>query len=171
MKLVRFAVLSIAILFLLLTAIGLLFPSTVRVSRAVDVTASDSVVRANVLALQAWPTWLVLSTDSTQIPRFEKATPQLLQMGSTEARFVAKTDTSITVQWTGKNNPGMLSTLTLYHSNMATKTVVWQFQEELAWYPWERFGSMVYDKVLGGMMELSLQKCKQNCEAQNQVNP
>jgi hypothetical protein len=34
--------------------------------------------------------------------------------------------------------------------------VQWQFEQKIKWYPWEKFGSMMNDKILGTMMEKNL---------------
>jgi thiamine kinase-like enzyme len=38
--------------------------------------------------------------------------------------------------------------------------VQWQFEQKLKWYPWERLGSMMNDKILGTMMENNLNRLK-----------
>jgi hypothetical protein len=40
----------------------------------------------------------------------------------------------------------------------------WYFDIKLRWYPWEKFGSIVFDKQLGPPMEKSLGNLKKLLE-------
>jgi hypothetical protein len=51
MKLIKLAIISIVLLFLLVTAVSLLFPSHVRISRAPDINASKDSAMENQLGL------------------------------------------------------------------------------------------------------------------------
>ena len=44
--------------------------------------------------------------------------------------------------------------------------VQWFFDFKVKWYPWEKFGSIVFDKQLGPSMEISLDQLKKICENQ-----
>jgi hypothetical protein len=43
-------------------------------------------------------------------------------------------------------------------------TAQWSFEQKIGWYPWQRFGSMANDKILGPIMEQSLDKLKRVLE-------
>jgi hypothetical protein len=45
--------------------------------------------------------------------------------------------------------------------------VQWQFEQKVKWYPWERLGSMMNDKILGTMMEKNLNNLKALVEKTN----
>jgi hypothetical protein len=45
-----------------------------------------------------------------------------------------------------------------------TTVVQWYFDFRLKWYPWEKFGSIVFDQQLGPSMESSLENLRINFE-------
>jgi thiamine kinase-like enzyme len=45
--------------------------------------------------------------------------------------------------------------------------VQWQFQQRLSWYPWEKLGSIMNDKIIGPMMEKNLGNLKKIVEKTN----
>jgi len=67
MRLVRFALISIVVLFSIATLMGLLFPSVVIVSRAIDVNAPKDSVEVLVKDLNGWKQWMaIINSPSTQ---------------------------------------------------------------------------------------------------------
>jgi hypothetical protein len=37
-------------------------------------------------------------------------------------------------------------------------TVQWQFEQEVGWWPWERLGSMMNEKIMGPQLQTNLQR-------------
>ena len=58
MKLIRFALISVLVISILITAIASLFPSMVITSRAVEVNATKSQIQHCVKDLSAWKGWM-----------------------------------------------------------------------------------------------------------------
>jgi hypothetical protein len=44
--------------------------------------------------------------------------------------------------------------------------VQWQFVQEVNWYPWERFSSMMNDRIIGTLLEKNLNQLKKTVEEQ-----
>jgi len=42
--------------------------------------------------------------------------------------------------------------------------VQWQFEQKLKWYPWEKFASLMSDKIMGPMMEANLDELRKLVE-------
>ncbi|HCT23152.1 MAG TPA: hypothetical protein DIW54_07385, partial [Chitinophagaceae bacterium] len=76
MRLIRFALISAVILFALATAIGLLLPSRVIVSRAVDIAAAPEKVRQFTHGIDRWKTW-VAGMGDTSVHVFNAADAQI----------------------------------------------------------------------------------------------
>ena len=63
------------------------------------------------------------------------------------------------------NGQQQLSTIRIIGNNTQDYAVVqWQFVQQIGWYPWDRFGSMMNDKIMGTMMEQNLQSLKKSLE-------
>jgi len=149
MKLIKLGFFSAVILFALVTCIGLLFPSKVIVSRAVDVSQTPDSIYVYVKDLQGWKQWV----DGLQHQNLSSSTET--KIGFSTIKILSSKPTEITGKWIERNGDVQKTTINLISSQ--NKTVIhWQFEQDLKWYPWQRFGSMVNDKVIGSMMEKNL---------------
>jgi hypothetical protein len=163
MRIIKLAIISIVILFLVVYGISLLIPSHIRISRAANIDVpKDSLVSA-LTDLRQWKKWNILVNDTgltNQQYTFdsfssdqEKVTKQL-QVG----------DTLITT-WQQRKGPALISGFT-WQGNGNQLVVQWYFDFHLRWYPWEKFSSIVFDKQLGPPMEKSLSNLKKLLEKQ-----
>ncbi len=67
--------------------------------------------------------------------------------------------------WTGKKGSTQESILRIIQNSTSTKAVVqWQFTEHLKWYPWQRFGSMMNETMIGSLLETNLANLKKLME-------
>ena len=161
MKLIKLGLISFLVLGTIVTSIGLLFPSTVLVSRAVDVNASVVKVRPIVADMHQWPLWIEGMKDSSV--KINSATRA--QFGNTSVTIIAVTDSTMEARWKGADGVEQISTMRMIGKPEANTAIVqWQFVQEIGWYPWERFGSMMNDKIMGTQMERHLQQLKQVAE-------
>jgi hypothetical protein len=157
MKLIKLAFFSVLILFILVTFIGLLFPSKVIVSRAIDVSQNSDSVYKYVKDLYAWKQWV------TGMQNQNISSPTETKIGNSTIKITSSNSKEIVGSWIEKNGNIQKTNLSLISSQ--NKTIVhWQFEQNIKWYPWERFSSMINDKVIGGMMEENLANLKKIIE-------
>src|ERR1700743_1039843 len=142
MKLIKLALISFVMLFAVATAIGLLFPATVIVSRAVNINAPKDTIQALVKDLNGWKQWVNgMNENNVTIE-----SPVKGQLGHSTVTITGNQGDTIRSVWTGRKGNEQLSNIHLYHNNGQMETVVqWEFIQHLKWYPWERFGSMLND--------------------------
>ena len=155
MRLIRFALISVVILFALATAIGLLLPSRVIVSRAVDISAAPEKVRAFTHGIDRWKTW-VAGMGDTSVNIYSAADAQI---GYNRVTMQLQNDTTFVTNWKDRSGTPQTSTMRIIPLGSIT-TVQWQFEQQIGWMPWERLGSMMNDKILGVMMEQNLASLK-----------
>ena len=164
MKYIKLFIISFAILFLVVTCLGLLFPSKVEVSRAVDITASRDSIYPFVKDIEGWKKWLDGANDGNitmQSPLVAKFGNTLVTISPTNVK-----DSVISTLWQTTNNGKQESKIELIqHSSQMTTVVHWQFEQHIGWYPWERFSSMMSDKIMGTMMEQNLNNLKKLVES------
>ena len=154
---IKLIVISVFVLFGLVTALGLLFPAKVIVSRAVDIVSPKDSILPLLKDLNGWQKWMEGMTENTVII----ASPTKATLGKTGVTISAVTSNKVVSIWLDKNGNSQTSTINLITDNTNIKTVVhWEFQQQLKWYPWERFASMMNDKILGTMMEKNLNNLK-----------
>lgn len=165
MRFLKLILFSVVFLFLLLTAMGLLFPSNVLVSRAIDMQASAETAQAHVGTLTAWNGWL----EGMDKAVFNDKKNNIAQIGNHTVELLSNKNGEVIAKWIGKDGSEMLSTMRIiqHESSPNTTTIQWQFEEEIGWLPWERFGSMMHDKILGAMLEKNLANLKSYIEQSN----
>lgn len=161
MKYLKLAIISFAFLFGLVTLISLLFPSTIYVSRAIDIKGSQDSAYYRISNTNEWKKW-VANADTLPV---EASNNRTFKMGDTKAFITSVSATQVKTDWQvkeGKKLPGTFNIIR--HKDNPVITVQWQFVQKLKWYPWEKFASIVTDKVLGPFMEQSLDNLKKSIE-------
>jgi hypothetical protein len=149
------------VLFLLATAIGLLFPSTVLVSRAIDIKSNKAPLFENVKDLRRWTYWV----DGMNNPIVKMIDSSEAILGNTKVKIVAITDSTVVSEWTSETSEKQISTIRLINDSSQKMTVVqWQFVQHVKWYPWERFSSMMNDRIIGTLLEKNLLQLKKFAE-------
>lgn len=157
MKLIKLGVISLLVLFVVVTCVGLLFPSTVIVSRAIDITGPKDKVLVQLKDVRNWKNWI----EGMQSDRVQVISPGEIQLGNTHVKLTDTAGDKVVSEWISAK--GELQTATMqviYNKERNTTITQWQFQQKIGWYPWERFGSMMNDKILGASMEKNLDNLK-----------
>lgn len=157
MNFIKLAFLSIAILFILISSIGILLPSNVLVSRAININTSKDTVFIYVNSIKQWSNWMDgMHQESVKI---SSATHADLAGIKVVINFIS--DSLIIATWTTQKGNIQTSSLRIIGDSLEKVTVVqWQFEQKLKWYPWERLGSIMNDKIIGSMMEKNLNNLK-----------
>ncbi len=159
MRFIKLILISLAVLFILATALTALLPSVVLVSRAINIQAPADSILARVKDIHAWKGWMEGMND----PSVKITSATTASFGGTEINITAVSDTAITANWvTGKAGP-QVSTIRLITQTGQDITIVqWQFVQHVKWYPWEKIGSIMNDKIMGPMMEKNLANLKKS---------
>lgn len=161
MRFIKFGIISVIGLFAVVTAISLLFPSTVVVSRTVTISAPRDSVFPLVNNMHNWKHW-IQGMDTSSVKIFSNTESD---MSGTKVVINHISDTAITSIWQNRQGKWMISTIQLFADSSRVTTVNWQFQQQLHWYPWEKFASMMNEKILGPMMETNLSRLKMLAES------
>ena len=167
MRFLKLAVISFIILFAVITVIGLMFPSTVSVSRAIEVSTPKDTIYKYLNDIKYWKLWME-GADTNTIT-FESAktagTGAVAKIGTGEVTITHTTPDSIYALWKSAEGNIQNSAFTIIqHLHDSGFTVQWYFQQKLNWYPWERFASLGNDKILGPVMEQSFDRLKKILE-------
>lgn len=161
MRFIKLALFSIIILFVVITCVGLLFPSTVVVSRATDITAPKDSILALVKDINQWKKWVEGMNNQGVVV----ISPTEADLAGTKVRINSINDYAVRSTWVGKKGTVQESTLRIIQNSANPKAVVqWEFVQKLKWYPWDRLSSMMNDKIMGEQLERNLAKLKKVCE-------
>lgn len=152
MRFVKLILISVVVLSLLITGISLLFPSTVIASRAIEINTSPAKISFFVSKLENWKEWM--SDWKENEVSLENNTAHI---GTQKVQLLSQTDHSVQYQWvaTGQNPYLVKFEWTLLKDS--AYVIHWSFEQKVNWYPWEKFQTLLNDKVLGSKMEMELQ--------------
>ena len=165
-RLVKLGVISIVFFCLLLTAISLLLPSSITISRAIDINAPVSLVYGNINNLANWKKWYAnYDSSSTSSSTDISGKGASFRSGKTTIKIDSITPVQIKTLWKTGNGDAMPSQFNFIRQGESSVfTLQWQFIQKVKWYPWEKFASIVSDKTIGPFMEKSLENLKQLAE-------
>jgi hypothetical protein len=152
MRFIKLILISAVILSLLVTGISLLFPSTVIASRAIEVNTSSEKIAYFTSDLNHWKEWM--SDWKENKVRLENNTAYI---GTQTVRLLNKTNHSVQYQWVATGQSPYLVQLEWTLLKDSAYVIHWSFEQKVKWYPWEKFQTLLNDKVLGSKMELELQ--------------
>jgi hypothetical protein len=152
MKLIKLALISALLLSVLVTAISLLFPSTVIVSRAIEVKSTSEKIAFYAADLNQWSAWM--SDWKQNEVRLQNDTALI---GTQMIHFESKTDSSVNYQWVATGQAPYIVKIEWFPLEKGNYVIHWTFEQHVSWYPWEKFQTLLNEKLLGGKMEMELQ--------------
>ena len=163
MKFIKLAVISIIVLFIILTGLGLLLPSTVRVTRNIAIHAPYDTLQHYLGDIKQWSCWME-GIDANTIKFTSSQTSKkgvVALINKMQVYFIKDKRDTIETVWQGNSKSRQLCVFQLY--NDTTTNIInfnWYFEQKVSWYPWERLPTLANDKILGPFMEHSLDKLK-----------
>ena len=160
MRILRFILVSILVLFLVTTFVFALFPSHIRVSRVIAVPASKQKTAAVIGELRTWNQWNRFAGDSALVNR-QFSSPSSgagawLQSGPVRITLTSVSNDSIRCAWDQNNGSRFTGGFNMDQVDDNHCAVEWYFDFSFRWYPWDKLKSMFYDRQLGPVMENSL---------------
>lgn len=161
MRFVKLALISIVGLFVVIFLLSLLLPSRAIVSRAITINRPYDSVLAKLQDMREWEKWNLLLCDSSlSNKKFESNSFSATEMS---VEITGQDEAGIKTLWKRKGQDPVASGLGVTAASSQT-IVQWYFDINVGWYPWEKFGSIIFDKQLGPPMEKSLDELKKLCE-------
>ncbi len=158
MRLIKLAILSFIIIFAIITVISLLIPSQIRISKAIDLSHKKENVIRLLTDTSAWKTWH---------PVFIKDSRNFSMLAATY-KVTAVTDSLVLMEVDLNAKHKLVYGWQFHHYPGVEKyTVQWFTDFNLGWYPWEKFGSLFYEKTYGLMMEQGLKNLDSVLKAEN----
>lgn len=139
-RVVKLGVISFVVVFIVVFLMSLLIPSTIRVSRAINVEAAAARIYPLLADKNNWPRWNEMINERIDV------------------RLVSADSSQVMTTW----SHGGRSIKSAYRIERVgdISVVQWYFDFRLKWYPWEKFGSITFEKQFGPPMERSLTNLK-----------
>jgi hypothetical protein len=150
---IKLALLSFLFLFLVVTGMSLFIPSHIRISKATNLAVPADSVWMLVRDTARWKEWH---------PWFMQS-PEL--MGRIGTKWTVRNDSVSTILLTQDTKKDLLNTWQVHrYATSDSITLQWYMDFYPKWYPWEKFGSLFYEKTYGTVMEKGLVNLKESLE-------
>ena len=155
MRLIKLALLSVLILFGILTGISLIIPSHIRLTKVITIRPEKDSIFSLVKNKNEWVRW--------HPPFINGERNEMLTRIA--VKVVSENDSLLSMQWRqeGKKTLNMGWHL-VRTNNIDPATLQWFMDFNTSWYPWEKFGSLFYENNYGAMMERGLANIKNEVE-------
>ncbi len=170
MKMLKGFVFVLAGLFLLITLVSLLMPSTVMTANTVMVQSSRTTLATAVMQLNQWKHWHpVFKAPNTGMQITNNGTGASWTMNGKENRLTVtgsdSTQLRFTLQRKGENDIDNFISMVPIRDSMGLQ-VEWRTVSTLKWYPWEKFAGIFYDQMAGPGYQEALENLKSYAESQ-----
>jgi hypothetical protein len=164
MRIIKLAIISLMVFMLLALSISLLLPSTINISRSIEIFTSKENVLQNISDTDKWKYWIA-NKDSVPVCTNNIASNKLFSMGSTKAWIVNSNDNQIIANWQVNTGPIVSSEFKISEKEGTNNVILeWNFIQKVKWYPWEKFALIASEKGFGDFMEACLENLKRHCE-------
>ena len=165
MRLIKLAFISVIVLFLIITGISLFIPSHVRISKAINIHTTSNSVWTQVDNLYKWEQWNPLFSNlASKKVEYLDTSDGMLNAVKVETTVIKwkekKEDEHIAEMKNGSRNPVISGWRCIQYNNADSITVQWYMDFKLKWYPWEKFGSLLFESTYGSQMEKGLSNLK-----------
>lgn len=165
MKYIKLALISFLIFFTLVTLVSLLFPSRVRISRALDIRAPYDSVYVQLSEPARWAGWFPGVDTMPPLSLMKKTIGYRINDRGALMRVSGRSDSSVRVSTSGPGvRDGEQGWNILRGDSPGILTVQWYLDFHLQWYPWEKFSSILFEKRYGPMLERGLEKLRARVE-------
>ncbi len=169
MKIIRLLVLSVIVIFLIITGISLLIPSHVRISRATNIRARANEVWLQVDDMNSWREWNPFFSNvlpsQIQYNDAKENQPASMKIDGTLIKLKEKKpDERIFVMDTKGKKTVINGWKFINNAVGDSSTLQWYIDFNLRWYPWEKFASLLFERSYGARLEEGLRNIKKTLE-------
>ena len=164
MRVIKLGLISLIVFGIIVYLFSLFIPSHVRISRAMTIARSKADISSYIADMRTWSEWnqMIISQDSSSGNFGNK----LYKSPRLKVEIVNASEDSVITNWQYRSSDPIKSGFYLVQSLSDTTVTQWYFDFHLDWYPWEKFGSIIFDQELGPPMEKSLLDLKNALENQ-----
>lgn len=162
MKVIKLALISFLLLFLLVTGITFFIPSNVRISRAVNIKAESGTIIAQLNDISKWKNWYPgFDTLTLHKPLEDSGRITFAEVRGSQIALKQDSMNHITATFNKADAQNTnMGWQVIAHEGSDLVTVQWYIDFKLKWYPWEKFSSLSFEARYGSMLETGLASLK-----------
>jgi hypothetical protein len=158
MRVLKLAVISFVVFFIVMLCFSLLVPSHIRLSKAINIHAGGDSIFSIIKDTARWQQWH---------PGFQNlGVGATLSRNNLSLKEVSISDTLVVMELQqGAKRPVTNSWALHQYAAADSVTLQWYMDFKLKWYPWQKFSSLFYEGTYGKMMEKGLNNIKTQTES------
>ena len=161
MRIIKLIIISILVLFIIITIISLFIPSHIRISKAIQINASKESVMNQISNPEKWKNWYP-GIDS--IKYFYKAgVIKGIMLNEEKQQYLIlsnKKNNEVTAAFTFPNKKILTGWEIVPTLGTNSVTVQWYIDFHLNWYPWEKFTSFMFERIYNPQLQKGLDNLK-----------
>ena len=161
MRIIRLVIISIISLLVIITIISLFIPSHIRISRAVQINSSKESVMDQLGDPAKWRNWYP-GADTSQF-LYENDSIKGLILNKDKKHYIRLTEKKadeVTAVYTLPNRKLVTGWQVMPSTGSNAVTVQWYIDFHLHWYPWEKFSSLMFERIYNPQLEKGLENLK-----------
>ena len=170
MKLIKGGLFVFGGLFVMMSLISFLIPSTIMTAKSISVNADSTKLFSAISNMQNWKNWHPVFMTDSSIEINNKDTAYAVATWKTNGKTnklvftkVNYPEVAFVLQRDGEND--MESAMYINReADGGSMQVQWKAITKLKWYPWEKFGGIFVEKLSGAGYEAALASLKQFIE-------
>jgi polyketide cyclase/dehydrase/lipid transport protein len=165
MRIFRFIIISLMVIFFITTIISLFIPSHVRIYKAIQIHSSKDSVMNQVSNVSNWKNWYP-GADSSKF-FYETDTIKGLILDEHKKQYIVitgKKQDEVTAEYILPNKKIPTGWLVAANAESNSVTIQWYMDFHLRWYPWEKFSSFMFEKVYHPQLQQGLDNLKRLLE-------
>src|SRR5689334_17363958 len=148
MRIVRFILASVVVVGIIITIISLFIPSDVRISRSIEIHSPKDSVMNQIGNPVHWKNWYP-GADSLK-SYYAGNEIKGLVLDEQRKRYiviVGKKDDEVAAEYRLPDKKIPTGWLMAANSGSGPVTIQWYMDFHLRWYPWEKFSSLMFERV------------------------
>ena len=165
MRIFRFIIISIVVVFIIITIISLFIPSHVRISRSIQINSSKDSVMTQVGEVRNWKNWYP-GADSLKFYQEGKMIKGLV-LDEPRKRYLIITGEKpdeVAAEYRLSNKKILTGWIVAANAKSNSLTVQWYMDFHLRWYPWEKFSSFMFERIYHPQLQQGLDNLKRFLE-------
>jgi hypothetical protein len=165
MRIFRFIIISLLVIFFITTIISLFIPSHVRIYKAIQINSSKDSVMKQLSEVSHWKNWYP-GADSSKF-FYENNSIKGLILDEHNKQYIIITgrkQDEVTAEFVLPNKKIPTGWLIATNPGANSCTIQWYMDFHLRWYPWEKFSSLVFERVYHPQLQQGLDNLKRFLE-------
>jgi hypothetical protein len=165
MRILRFMIISLLVIFFITTIISLFIPSHVRIYKAIQINASKDSVMDQISNAALWKNWYPGADSSNFF--YENNSIRGLILNERKKQYIIITERKqdeVTAEYVLPNKKIPTGWLIAANPGANSVTIQWYMDFHLRWYPWEKFSSIMFERIYHPQLQQGLDNLKRFLE-------